>query len=178
MLLPPDSCQTARPELPTGQRPPASPKWRGKWSSGTKILPKARLPMVPKIMPTMPPMPQSIPDSMRNWATMLLRCAPRLRRIPISRVRSVTVTSMMFMIPMPPTSRGDGGDAAQHQRDHGQLLVLIILPVAFLLHLIATHTLIHHAGKIAADLGDGGIHAGVILGLYQKFCGAVSPAAG
>jgi hypothetical protein len=70
-----------------------------------KILPKARLPMVPKIMPTMPPIPQSIPDSMRNWATMLLRCASRLRRIPISRVRSVTVTSMMFMIPMPPTSR-------------------------------------------------------------------------
>ena len=26
-------------------------------------------------------------------------------RMPISRVRSVTVTSMMFMIPMPPTSR-------------------------------------------------------------------------
>ncbi len=36
---------------------------------------------------------------------MLLRWAPRLRRIPISRVRSVTVTSMMFMMPMPPTSR-------------------------------------------------------------------------
>ena len=26
------------------------------------------------------------------------------RRIPISRVRSVTDTSMMFMMPMPPTS--------------------------------------------------------------------------
>ena len=26
-------------------------------------------------------------------------------RMPISRVRSVTVTSMMFMMPMPPTSR-------------------------------------------------------------------------
>ena len=35
MLLPPDSCQTARPELPTGQRPPASPRLRGKSSSGT-----------------------------------------------------------------------------------------------------------------------------------------------
>ena len=70
-----------------------------------RSLLKTRLPMVPKIMPTMPPMPQSIPDSMRNWATMLLRWAPRLRRMPISRVRSVTVTSMMFMMPMPPTSR-------------------------------------------------------------------------
>ena len=29
--------------------------------------------------------------------------APMARRIPISRVRSVTGTSMMFMIPMPPT---------------------------------------------------------------------------
>ena len=27
--------------------------------------------------------------------------APTARRIPISRVRSVTVTSMMFMMPMP-----------------------------------------------------------------------------
>ena len=30
--------------------------------------------------------------------------APTARRTPISRVRSVTVTNMMFMIPMPPTS--------------------------------------------------------------------------
>ena len=31
--------------------------------------------------------------------------APMARRMPISRVRSVTETSMMFMMPMPPTSR-------------------------------------------------------------------------
>ena len=31
--------------------------------------------------------------------------APTAMRRPISRVRSVTETSMMFMIPMPPTSR-------------------------------------------------------------------------
>ena len=30
--------------------------------------------------------------------------APTAMRIPISRVRSVTLTNMMFMIPMPPTS--------------------------------------------------------------------------
>ena len=30
--------------------------------------------------------------------------APRARRRPISRVRSVTLVSIMFMIPMPPTS--------------------------------------------------------------------------
>ena len=32
-------------------------------------------------------------------------------RTPISRVRSVTDTSMMFMMPMPPTSSDDAGDA-------------------------------------------------------------------
>ena len=31
--------------------------------------------------------------------------APMAQRMPISRVRSVTETSMMFMIPMPPTRR-------------------------------------------------------------------------
>ena len=35
---------------------------------------------------------------------MSVRCAPIALRMPISRVRSVTVTSMMFMTPMPPTS--------------------------------------------------------------------------
>ncbi len=35
-------------------------------------------------------------------------------RMPISRVRSVTDTSMMFMIPMPPTSNAnDAGDSQQ-----------------------------------------------------------------
>ncbi len=36
---------------------------------------------------------------------MCFSCAPMARRMPISRVRSVTETSMMFMMPMPPTSR-------------------------------------------------------------------------
>ena len=31
--------------------------------------------------------------------------APMAMRMPISRVRSVTETSMMFMMPMPPTSK-------------------------------------------------------------------------
>ena len=35
---------------------------------------------------------------------MFLRFAPMAFRIPISRVRSVTETSMMFIMPMPPTS--------------------------------------------------------------------------
>ena len=34
---------------------------------------------------------------------MFFFVAPMAMRTPISRVRSVTVTNMMFMIPMPPT---------------------------------------------------------------------------
>jgi len=41
---------------------------------------------------------------MRNWSMMSCGCAPTAMRMPISRVRSVTLTSMMFMMPMPPTS--------------------------------------------------------------------------
>ena len=36
---------------------------------------------------------------------MCFSCAPIASRMPISRVRSVTETSMMFMMPMPPTRR-------------------------------------------------------------------------
>lgn len=49
--------------------------------------------------------PNTWQASIRNWAMMLLRSAPMALRIPISRVRSVTVTSMMFIMPMPPTTR-------------------------------------------------------------------------
>ena len=41
---------------------------------------------------------------MRNCIRMLRRVAPSALRMPISRVRSVTDTSMMFMITMPPTT--------------------------------------------------------------------------
>ena len=41
---------------------------------------------------------------MTNCLMMSARRAPIARRTPISRVRSSTLASMMFMIPMPPTS--------------------------------------------------------------------------
>ena len=44
-------------------------------------------------------------DSTRNWSRTSRFLAPMALRVPISRVRSVTVTSMMFMMPMPPTRR-------------------------------------------------------------------------
>ena len=43
---------------------------------------------------------------------MSVRRAPSALRMPISRVRSVTVTSMMFMTPIPPTSREIAATAA------------------------------------------------------------------
>ena len=50
--------------------------------------------------------------------------APSAFRMPISRVRSVTDTSMMFMMPMPPTSRLTAGDAGEQGGEHlGRLLL-------------------------------------------------------
>ena len=43
--------------------------------------------------------------SIRNCARMSRPRAPTAMRRPISRVRSVTLTSMMFMMPMPPITR-------------------------------------------------------------------------
>ena len=42
--------------------------------------------------------------STRNWKSTSEPRAPMAIRMPISRVRSVTETSMMFMMPMPPTT--------------------------------------------------------------------------
>ena len=50
------------------------------------------------------------------------RRAPMARRMPISRVRSVTDTSMMFMMPMPPTIRLTAA-TARHQPRSGSAVV-------------------------------------------------------
>src|SRR5207248_9313408 len=44
------------------------------------------------------------PDSIRNRLSTSRRLAPSALQMPISRVLSVTDTSMMFIITMPPTS--------------------------------------------------------------------------
>ena len=54
-------------------------------------------------MPMRPPRSDRVSASTRNWARMSRPRAPTALRMPISRVRSRTETSMMFMIPMPPT---------------------------------------------------------------------------
>ncbi|MPM65595.1 hypothetical protein SDC9_112492 [bioreactor metagenome] len=69
------------------------------------ILPAMPASVTPRMMPMMPPMAEVVPASMINWPRMSRPLAPRDFRMPISRVRSVTETSMMFIMPMPPTSR-------------------------------------------------------------------------
>ena len=58
---------------------------------------------VPIATPTKPPIVDTITASQRNCSRMVVLRAPSARRTPISRVRSFTETSRMFMIPMPPT---------------------------------------------------------------------------
>ncbi len=56
------------------------------------------------VTPINPPRPASMDDSTRNWFRMSCRRAPTDFRTPISRVRSLTTASMMFMITTPPTT--------------------------------------------------------------------------
>ncbi len=55
--------------------------------------------------PSTPPKPDRITDSTRNWRRMSPRRAPSALRTPISLMRSVTETSMMFITTIPPTIR-------------------------------------------------------------------------
>src|SRR5687768_6643995 len=58
---------------------------------------------IPSSTPIVPPAILSDIASATNCRNTSLRFAPSARRRPISLVRSVTDTSMMFMMPMPPT---------------------------------------------------------------------------
>ena len=58
----------------------------------------------PTAIPMPPPNRLNTTASTRNCRSTSRPRAPIAIRNPISRVRSVTDTSMMFMIPMPPTS--------------------------------------------------------------------------
>ena len=56
------------------------------------------------MMPATPPVTLRNTASARNCSSTCSRRAPIAMRRPISRVRSVTDTSRMFMMPMPPTT--------------------------------------------------------------------------
>src|SRR4029434_10442 len=91
----------------------------------------AMAPPMPSVTPTRPPMSESVTASTRNWPRMCRRRAPTAMRRPISRVRSVTDTSMMFMMPMPPTSNQthaiDANRAVVHQIGHRERRLLLSL---------------------------------------------------
>ena len=82
---------------------PAIPQFR------EALLPAAKLYTVttPQDLakPIVPPSTERMQDSQRNYSRICFRLAPTALRMPISRVRSVTETSMMFIMPMPPTNR-------------------------------------------------------------------------
>ena len=59
---------------------------------------------IPSTTPMTPPIRQRITLSVINCMRMADAGAPSALRVPISRVRSVTETIMMFITPMPPTS--------------------------------------------------------------------------
>jgi len=61
-------------------------------------------PMNPPMTPKRPPTNDNIVASIKNWDKITPFGAPIALRIPISRVRSITVTNMMLVIPIPPTS--------------------------------------------------------------------------
>ena len=60
-------------------------------------------PPIPKRIPISPPIMVIIADSDKNCIIIDLVFAPNAFRIPISLVRSVTDTSIIFITPMPPT---------------------------------------------------------------------------
>ena len=55
--------------------------------------------------PTMPPIKQISTASIKNCCKIFDLRAPIAIRTPISRVRSVTDTSIMFITPIPPTTK-------------------------------------------------------------------------
>ena len=58
----------------------------------------------PSAMPTAAPIKPTITDSPKNMASTVRLFMPMAFRMPISRVRSINETIMMFMMPTPATS--------------------------------------------------------------------------
>ncbi|MDX2445752.1 MAG: hypothetical protein QNK29_00960, partial [Desulfobacterales bacterium] len=60
---------------------------------------------MPAAMSKIPPANARITDSARNCMIIWPRVPPTARLIPISFMRSETVASIIFIIPIPPTSK-------------------------------------------------------------------------
>ena len=75
-----------------------NPVWAPAWRRRRRPVPADRSRSLPNPAPT----DAMAADSARNWRSTSRRRAPSDLRNPISRVRSVTDMSMMFMITTPP----------------------------------------------------------------------------
>ena len=83
-------------------------------------------------IPRIPPLKVITTDSIKNCIIMSILRAPIAFLNPISFVRSVTETSMMFMIPIPPTT---SEIAAIHPKS--KLIVLVVLLNIFWISLMS-----------------------------------------
>ena len=83
---------------------------------------------IPTTMPIAPPTRDMTMASMRNWVIIVRYVAPSALRTPISRVRSVTDTSIIFIIPMPPTSKEIAATAPRNK-----VMVAVFSSTAFIM---------------------------------------------
>jgi len=74
---------------------------------------KIKAPPLPAKIPARPPPMERIKASIRNWIKITSGVAPKAFLKPISRVLSVTETSIIFIMPIPPTKRGNRGNSSQ-----------------------------------------------------------------
>lgn len=59
----------------------------------------------PRAIPIIPPIKDNTNASTKNWYSIIFDEAPKALAMPISLVLSVTDTSIIFIIPIPPTSK-------------------------------------------------------------------------
>ena len=92
------------------------------------ISPMAFAATIPTPTPIAPPTVERTTDSMMNCDRIMNGVAPIAMRRPISLMRSVTLTSMMFMIPMPPTKSEIAATAVRSTviRDETEPIVAMI----------------------------------------------------
>src|SRR6516165_1297818 len=93
----------------------------------------------PNNMPTEPPIRPSTLASSRNWRRTSSSVAPTAMRMPISRVRSVTDTNMIFMMPDSAHQQrhtGDDGEQCSHD------LALLSLGVGYIWHFVLAEELV------------------------------------
>jgi len=60
---------------------------------------------IPRIIPKIAPKIEIITDSVKNCQRIFLLLAPTAFRNPISKVLSLTITYIIFIIPTPPTTK-------------------------------------------------------------------------